>query len=140
MDDLHTPALECRALLGGRLACLRIKAIILQDRISVLAETQYMEILRLAKAFFEDCEVFVEESASKALPKLTVMGCLTYALVARSLQASKSCHAHGPEMVGSCIATGRRLLDDANATCDTPFHGSKQLKEDIEAIKDLLGS
>lgn len=139
-DDLQLPAPECRALIGGRLASLRIKAIRLQDRVSLLAETEHVELLRLAKALLEDCEPFIEECVSKSLPKFAVMGVLTYALVARSLQASNACRAHDTEMVSTCVATGRRLLDDANAMCNQPFHGSEQLKEDIEAIKNLLGS
>lgn len=146
LNESQKPAPERRVILGARLACLRIRDIILRDRFILLETTTEDDLSQsrrqpeqLAKSFFKDCQAFIGECLSNNLPRLSILGALAYAGVVTSLRASYQSRTEDTKVVSDHVATGRELLDAANRLCDSPFNGAKKLRRNVEAAQKVLG-
>lgn len=146
LGETQRPVPEFRVILGGRLAYLRVQDIVLQDQLGLFGKSEGEEkmahvdtLQRSTRAFLTACEAFITDSATQKLFRYAILGSISYARIAKGIQASLLGVVEDKDPLKESINRGRELLDAGEAMCDNPFEGAQELKKDVEHALRLFG-
>lgn len=146
LGETQRPVPEFRVILGGRLAYLRVQDIVLQDQLGLFGKSEGEEkmahvdtLQRSTRAFLTACEAFIADSATQKLFRYAILGSISYARIAKGIQASLLSVVEDKDPLKESINRGRELLDAGEAMCDNPFEGAQELKKDVEHALRLFG-
>lgn len=141
------PMPEYGVILGGRLARIKIQAIVLSDQLSFfrtdLPEGERAAFVRELSAscesFFAMYDGLINDCTAQTLPRYAVLGTIAYARVAKAMQTSVFRSAmEDKDVLKTRVETAKQQLQDAVRLCDAPFEGSKDLKASVENVLEIF--
>jgi hypothetical protein len=147
LHAVQSPMFEYTTALGCQSAYILVQDIILQDRLDMFSKAleedrqSMMDNLdKSTKQFFAICESVIQESTEHKLHRYTIQASLSFARLAKRVQASFLNATEDRKHVQKVVEKAKELLGTALDTCDAPFEGSKQLRVDIEDTLKMFRS
>ena len=144
-------ARDRRVTVGGRLARLQAKCIILVDRFDIAATVKATKaaagLAKLAehnpeketKGCFQFAEILIRECFEESLPKFGVEGSLYYARLARANESYCRSIKHQVTEASAHVVTAKEFLQKAQELCKRPFQNSEALGAAVDESIKILG-